>query len=250
MLDPYTVLDFTDERGELGPMLLGDLGAEVIRIELPGGTSARRSGPGIVKDNAENDSPQFLAFNRNKKSIVLDPNDPKDCLALNELIKRADFVFESGTNAKAYGVDFETARKLQARVIWVQITTFGVDGPHADLVGNDLVIAAMGGPVALQGPLERAPVRVTVPQVWRHVGAESAAAALAAHARMVKTGVGKYVDLSAQTVMTWTMLQAMDAHAIQGFDFQRKGSQMPNPVGIELVPVSYTHLTLPTKALV
>ena len=235
MLDPYTVLDFTDERGELGPMLLGDLGAEVIRIELPGGTSARRSGPGIVKDNAENDSPQFLAFNRNKKSIVLDPNDPKDCLALNELIKRADFVFESGTNAKAYGVDFETARKLQARVIWVQITTFGVDGPHADLVGNDLVIAAMGGPVALQGPLERAPVRVTVPQVWRHVGAESAAAALAAHARMVKTGVGKYVDLSAQTVMTWTMLQAMDAHAIQGFDFQRKGSQMPNPVGIELV---------------
>ena len=235
MLGPYIVLDFTDERGELGPMLLGDLGAEVIRVELPGGTSARRSGPGAARAKSQGDSLQFLAFNRNKKSLVLDPDNKEDCLVLNDLLKRADFVFESGSNAGAYGIDFQSARKLQSRIIWVQITPFGVDGPHADLNANDLVLAAMGGPVALQGPLERAPVRVTVPQVWRHVGAESAAAALVAHARMVKTGEGRNVDLSAQTVMTWTMLQAMDAHAIQGFDFQRKGSQMPNPVGIELV---------------
>ena len=72
------------------------------------------------------------------------------------------------------------------------------------------VLAAMGGPVALQGVGDRAPVRLSVPQVWRHVGVEAAAGAMAAHHRMLRTGEAQYVDLSAQSVMTWTMLNAMD----------------------------------------
>ncbi|MYE82376.1 MAG: acyl-CoA transferase/carnitine dehydratase, partial [Gammaproteobacteria bacterium] len=73
MLDPYRVLDFTDERGEIGPMVLGDLGADVIRVEPPGGTGARRVEPRIAGADDDLASLSFRAFNRNKRSVVLDP---------------------------------------------------------------------------------------------------------------------------------------------------------------------------------
>ena len=228
MLSPYTVLDFTDERGEIGPMLLGDLGADVIRVELPKGNSARQAGPVNPQDSER--SLQFMAFNRNKRSIVLDPEQPQDMAALQTLLSRADFVFTShpADYLGAYGYDFDQLSSLNPRVICVSISPFGLEGPYKDYLGNDLVLASMGGPVFLQGDADRAPLRLSVPQVWRHAGVEAAAGAMVAHARMIKTGQPQFVDLSAQSVMTWTMLNAMDAYAIQGFDFQRGGSAVNN----------------------
>ena len=95
MLEEYTVLDFTDDRGEIGPMLLGDLGADVIRVELPAGSFARKSEPSFSESSPDLKSLQFMAFNRNKRSIILNPNSEKDLENLNELIRRADFIFES-----------------------------------------------------------------------------------------------------------------------------------------------------------
>ena len=90
MLEQYTVLDLTDERGEIGPMILGDLGADVIKIEPPGGTTAREAPP-LLSDAPEDiRSLQFLAFNRNKRSIVLDPASDDDRDTVAELIRRAD----------------------------------------------------------------------------------------------------------------------------------------------------------------
>ena len=225
MLEPYRVLDFTDERGELGPMLLGDLGADVIRVEPPDGSHARRVAP--FDDAAARDvaSLSFHAFNRNKRSIVIG-NDDRDLL--EALVASADFLFESAppSTLEAFGVTAERVRQINPRIVHLCISPFGSDGPHAAYLGNDLVVAAMGGPVSLQGPRDRPPIRVSAPQVWRHVGAEAAAGALVAHARMRKTGTAQFVDVSAQCAMTWTMLQAMDAHAIQGFDFERSGSLM------------------------
>ena len=74
MLEPYTVLDFTDERGEIGPMILGDLGADVIKVELPGGARSRHCAPLLEEAPAGDKSLQFAAFNRNKRSIVLNPD--------------------------------------------------------------------------------------------------------------------------------------------------------------------------------
>ena len=228
MLGPYTVLDFTDERGEIGPMLLGDLGADVIRVELPGGSEARRAYPRL--NNNPEVSLQFASFNRNKRSIVLDPDLPADQQTLNALIQRADFVFTSypGNDLGTFGHDFSSLAVLNDRIVHVCVSPFGLDGPYKDYLGNDLVVASMGGPVFLQGDPDRAPLRLSVPQVWRHAGVEAAAAAMVAHARMQKTGKPQAVDVSAQSVMTWTMLNAMDAHAIQGFDFQRGGSSVNN----------------------
>ncbi|MCY3812076.1 MAG: CoA transferase [Gammaproteobacteria bacterium] len=243
MLEPYRVLDFTDERGELGPMLLGDLGADVIRVEPPGGSAARR-----VPPDGQSGSLSFQAFNRNKRSIVVHDGD-RDVLAA--LIRSADFLFESAwpSTLAPFQLDAGAVREINPSIVHVRISPFGSDGPRADDLGNDLVVAAMGGPVSLQGPRDRAPLRVGVPQVWRHAGAESAAGALVAHARRVRTGQAQLVDVSAQCVMTWTMLQAMDAHAIQGFDFERSGSLMAS---IEIVhPCKDGHLiALPTSRVI
>ena len=235
MLEPYRVLDLTDERGELGPMLLGDLGADVIRVEPPAGTLARQTQPLADGESGELASLSFRAFNRNKRSIVLDVDGtPADRDVLKQLIASADFLFESSppSTLEAFGIDRAEVQAVNPLIVHVRISPFGNDGPRAGELGNDLVVAALGGPMSLQGPRDRAPLRISVPQVWRHTGAEAAASALVAHARMRRTGDAQFVDLSAQCVMTWTMLQAMGAHAIQGFDFERDGSRM---IGVEIV---------------
>ena len=232
MLGGYRVLDFTDERGEIGPMLLGDLGADVIRVEPPEGTPARRSPP-LTDDGMH--SLQFLAFNRNKRSIVVDRGEGG---LLESLVAGADFLFESwpGGLLDAYGLDFDSVRRINPGIVHVCVSPYGRDGPRAGYIANDLTLAAMGGPVSLQGTPDRAPVRLSVTQVWRHAGAEAAVGAMAAHARRLRTGTAQFVDLSAQCAMTWTMLNAMDAHAIQGADFERNGSLMgAGSAGIELL---------------
>lgn len=235
MLEPYTVLDFTDERGEIGSMILGDLGANVIKVELPGGASSRRRAP-YVSASSQGDlaSLEFVAFNRNKRSIVLDPSSDEDRITLDELIRRADIILESWPEStlEAFTTEVDAAftkvAALNPNIVHVRLSPFGSTGPHAEFKAHDLVIAAMGGPVALQGPADRAPVRISVPQAWRHAGIEAASGALAALTRMRRSGGAQFVDLSAQSVMTWTMLNAMDAEAIQGFDFERGGSTINN----------------------
>ena len=255
ILGPYTVLDFTDQRGEIGPMLMGDLGADVIRIEPPGGSASRTSAPSL-RDPDSDDlvSLTFLAFNRNKRSIVIDPEQADDRETLERLIRRSHFIFEPWPSSPLaeYGFDFERVRALNPRVVFVRISPWGDDGPHADRLGNDLVLAAMGGPVALQGAADRAPVRLSVPQVWRHVGVEAAAGAMVAHQRMLRTGAAQYVDVSAQSVMTWTMLNAMDAFAIQGADFQRGGGFDTGTTRIDMIyPCADGHvLALPTSQVI
>ena len=229
LLAPYTVLDFTDERGELGPMLMGDLGADVIKVELEDGSDSRRLAP--FADGAPEDlrSLSFQAFNRNKRSIVLDPASGDDRAVLENLIQQAHFVFEPAPNGalSSFGMSYSDVEVLNPQIVFVQISAFGNDGPHAELAFSDLTIAALAGPVALQGVVGRAPVRVTVPQVWRHTGVEAASGALVAHHRRLKTGRAQFVDLSAQNTMTWTMLNSMGAFGIQGANFQRCGLSFP-----------------------
>lgn len=92
------------------------------------------------------------------------------------LVRSADFVLESAPPGELAGVDidFETLRELNPRIVHVQITPYGSDGPAAQRVASDLTISAMGGQAALQGAPDRPPMRISVPQVWRHTGTEAA----------------------------------------------------------------------------
>ena len=239
MLSPYTVLDLTDERGELAGMVLGDLGANVIKVEPPQGSSSRRMGPFLEDAPEPERSLQYFAFNRNKRGITLDLSAEAGRRALIGLAEKADFVIESSPpgHMAGLGVGFETLSEANPRIVYVAITAYGQDGPHAEFAASDLTLAAMGGPMSLQGVPGRAPVRITVPQVWLHASAEAVVGALTAHALMLATDKPRFVDVSAQTAMVWTMLQGMAAQAIQGFDFNRAGAT--RRAGAIKVPLVY-----------
>ena len=229
MLSPYTVLDPTGGRGDLASMLLGDMGATVIKVEPPAGAAGRSEPPFIDGVPESERGLPFFAFNRNKQGITLDLEVEAGRNALRGLVKMADFLFESGQPATldSLGLGFDTLKEINPTIVHVAISAYGWDGPYADYAASALTIAAMGGPMSLQGVPDRAPVRISVPQVWLHAGAEAATAALTAHALMLRTGEAQFVDVSAQTAMTATMLQGVSAHAIQGFDYNRGGSLLP-----------------------
>ena len=228
LLSPYRVLDLTDARGPIAGMMLGDLGADVVRVEPPEGSGARRAGPFLSDGPEAERSLAFAAYDRNKRSIVLDLDGEAGRTTFLELVAGADFLLDSGPPSRLdeAGLDFDRLLAANPRLVQVRITPFGVDGPYAALPAADLTIAALGGPMSLQGERDRAPVRISVPQVWRQAGAEAAVAALIGHARMRATGRGVFADVSAQSVMTWTMLNAMTAFAIQGRDYERDGAML------------------------
>ena len=228
MLSPYTVLDLTDDKGELAGMILGDLGADVIKVEPPQGSSSRRMGPFLEDVPQPERSLQYFAFNRNKRGITLALESEAGRRTLLRLAEKAGFLLESAQPGamQQMGLGFDAIRQANPRIVYVAITAYGQDGPHAEFAASDLTLAAMGGPMSLQGVPERAPVRLSVPQVWLHASAEAVVGALTAHALMVRTGEAQFVDVSAQTAMVWTMLQGMVAHAIQGFDFNRAGNNI------------------------
>ena len=284
LLAPYRVLDLTDVRGQLAGMMLGDLGADVVRVEPVAGSDARRTGPLLSEGPDDVRSLSFAAYNRNKRSVVLDFASEEGRAHFLELVRGADFVLDSGPPSllDEAGLDHGTLRETNPQIVHVRVTPFGADGPAADWPAADLTLAALGGPMSLQGDGDRAPLRLSVPQAWRHGGAEAAVAAMIGHARARTTGEGMFIDVSAQSALTWTMLNGLTAAPIQGFDYERNGSVLQiGPKDLELahpakdghvvtivtgdtfkslapwmleagviddafLAVSYTHLTLPT----
>jgi crotonobetainyl-CoA:carnitine CoA-transferase CaiB-like acyl-CoA transferase len=239
MLSSYRVLDLTDHRGELASMTLGDLGADVIKIEPPEGSSSRRFPP-FLEDAPEGErSLTYFAFNRNKRGITLDLSSDAGKAELLRLVEGTDFLFESAAPGAmaAKGLGFDELSRVNPRLIYTAITPYGQDGPYADFAASDLTLSAMGGQAALQGVPERAPVRITVPQVWLHAASEATVGALIAHARMLRTGEPQFVDVSAQATMVWSMMQGMVAHAIQGRDFERMGAVLQ--LGTISLPLCY-----------
>ena len=239
MLSPYRVLDLTGGHGDFASMVLGDMGARVIKVEPPGGSEGRRTPPFIDAAPDLERSLHFLCFNRNKQGVTLDLSGRAGRDALLALVERADFLFESAQPADldSLGLGFDVLSSLNPRIIHVAISAFGREGPYSGMPASDLTIAAMGGPVSLQGDPGRAPVRLSVPQAWLHAGAEAATAALIAHARMVQTGKAQFVDVSAQTAMAATMLQGIGAYEVQGFDYNRGGSALQ--LGGATIPIVF-----------
>ncbi|MGO9451884.1 MAG: CaiB/BaiF CoA transferase family protein [Candidatus Binataceae bacterium] len=200
MLSPYRVLDLTTERGLLCGQLLGDMGADVIKIEPPGGSPARQLGPFLGDEPHPDRSLYWWAYDRNKRSITLDIDRPEGRDLLKRLVAKAHFVIESFNPGEmaARGLGYNDLAALNPALVYASLTAFGQDGPKASYADSDLIIMASGGPLVLTGDDDRAPVRLSVPQAYLHASADAAVGALAAHHESVMSGRGQHVDVSAQ----------------------------------------------------
>jgi crotonobetainyl-CoA:carnitine CoA-transferase CaiB-like acyl-CoA transferase len=235
LLSPYRVLDLTDVRGQIAGMVLADLGADVIRVEPRGGSAARQAGPFLPDGAPTERSLAFAAYDRNKRSIELDLETDAGRASFLTLLAGSDFLLDSGPSGllEQVGLGRAALDAANPTLVHVRVSPFGADGPYANQPASDLTIAALSGAMSLQGDADRAPLRVSVPQVWRHAGAEAAVAAMVGHARTRTTGRGVFVDVSAQSALTWTMLNGSTAAPVQGFDFEREGA------GLQIGPVTF-----------
>ena len=203
MLAPYRVLDLPDDRGQLAGQLLAFLGAEVILVEPPGGSAARRVGPFAVdRERPDGESSLFFwSYNRGKRSVVLDLEHEHGRQQLRTLVAGADILIESfGPGGLAeLGLSPEELARLNPALIVASISPFGADGPKAHWQATDLTVVAAGGQMSLTGDDDRSPVRVSVPQAFHHAAADAAGAVLLAlYERQHHSGTGQHIDLSAQ----------------------------------------------------
>ena len=195
MLSHYRVLDLTDDRGHFAGFLLAQLGADVIAVEPPGGQRSRHLAPFAGGNENPECSLQHWAYNRGKRSVVVDKSEQ-----LLELARTADVVIECG----AMEIDLEALRSINPSLVTVSLSNFGDDGPKSSWLGTDLTLNAAAGPMSLNGYRDRAPVRISAPQVWVNAGSEAACAALIALTERRVSGMGQHVDVSAQEAMILT----------------------------------------------
>lgn len=228
-LSPYRVIDLTDSRAELGPMMLAELGADVIKVEPPGGVVSRWAEPLDPSLPPGQASMRFQAYNRNKRSVTIDLGRGEGLATFRRLVATADFLFENDAPGAmaARGIGYDALSRVNPRLVYVATTPFGQDGPYAQHLATDLTLSAMGGSVAVNGDADRPPLRISLPQAWLHAAAESAVGALVAHFRRVQTGEGQFVDVAVQTAVFWSLLNAMIASAVQGKDIERNGTTLP-----------------------
>lgn len=210
-LDDVLVLDLT--RALAGPhaaMMLGDLGARVIKVESPGGDDTRTWGPPFVDPaEGERESTYFLSANRNKESITLDLKDPADQDVLARLVERADVLMENFRVGVLDRLGFPISRlhELNPRLIVLQITGFGHDGPEATRSGFDQIAQGEGGLMSLTGLTE--PTKVGVPIADLLAGMNGAYGVVSALYERERTGRGRVVRTSLLAGM-------VGVHAFQG----------------------------------
>ncbi|MCJ7596074.1 MAG: CoA transferase [Desulfobacterales bacterium] len=200
MLTGFRVLDLTSELGLLCGKILGDLGADVIKIEKPGGDTARRRGP-YYKGMVDPEKSLFwYALNANKRGITLDLESHDGREILRRLVEKSDCVIESFPVGymKTLGLDYERLRETNKRLIMTSVSPFGQEGPYAAYKPSDLVCMAMGGFLYLCGEPDRPPVGISLPHAYFFGGADGAAATMIAYYHREKSGEGQWIDVSIQ----------------------------------------------------
>lgn len=202
-------------------MMLADMGAEVIKVEPPEGDVSRSWGPPFI----EGESSYFLSINRNKKSIVINLKSEKGREIVLKLAEKCDvFVenFRPGVT-KRLGVDYETVKKVNPKIIYCSISGFGQEGPYRDYPAFDQILQGMGGLMSITGEPGRPPVKVGIPITDIAAGMFAAYGIVCALFYREKTGKGQYVDVSMlDSQVAWLTYQAGRYFAT---------GEIPGPIG-------------------
>jgi crotonobetainyl-CoA:carnitine CoA-transferase CaiB-like acyl-CoA transferase len=220
------VLDLTGEPGHLAGMLLAELGADVVKVEPPGGDPARRRPPfwGDVVDPER--SLLWLATNGSKRGITLDLDRPAGRDLFLRLADGADVLLESDTpgTLAARGLGWEVLEARNPRLILCSLTPYGQTGPRAGWRGSDLTVIAQSGNLHCTGDPDRAPLRCSLPVSHYHGGIEAAAGVAFALLARERTGAGQHVDVAMQEAMVMPNMATASMSVMTGNRGQRAGA--------------------------
>ena len=207
------VLDLTNEIGLLTGKILGDFGADVVKVERPGGDPARDIGPFYGNAPDPEKSLFWFATNTSKRGITLDIENREGTEILKRLVKASDIVLESFEPGylDGLGLGYSDLAEVKADIILTSITPFGQTGPYAHYRATDIVGAAMGGLVRILGDLGRPPVRMSCdPQAYFQAGLQGAMASTMAYYHQQLTGEGQHVDVSMQDAIVLTLMNTIE----------------------------------------
>jgi CoA:oxalate CoA-transferase len=223
-LSHIRVLDITEFlAGPFATQILGDLGAEVIKIESPQGDSSRHIPPNFVAGS----STYYTCINRNKHSLVVDLKAAQGLQIVRDLAARCDILIENRRPGvlERLGLKYDELARINPGLIWCSISGFGQDGPDRDAAAYDMVVQAISGGMSLTGEKDGRPVRAGVPIGDMGAGLYSVIGVLAALARRGRTGRGEYIDIA----MLDVQIAFLNYQASQYLN----GGKVPGPQGRE-----------------
>ena len=219
--------------GPFCTQILGDLGAEIIKVEGPGGDDTRHWMPPVHAGI----STYYLSVNRNKRSVLLDLKDAGDRAAAAELARRADIMVENFKpgGLRQFGLDYETVQTANPAVIYASITGFG-SGGGAHLPGYDLIVEAMSGMMSLQGDTDGPPYRAGIAVFDVMSGLQAVIGVLAALDYRRRTGEGQHVEVNLLSAALAGMVNQTGAFASAGVVPHRMGNSHPSLFPYEPLP--------------
>lgn len=245
LLENICVIDLT--RVLAGPyctMMLGDLGADIIKIEVPGrGDDTRHWGPPFTKGG---ESAYYLSANRNKRSMTLNLKSEEGLEILKKLIAKGDVLvdnFKTGTLSR-WGLDYETLQKIRPGLIYCTVTGYGYTGPYSSRPGYDLIVQATGGFMSITGPENGDPSRAGVAIADISTGMFAANAILAALYSREQTGKGQRIDMSLLDSQVALLSYAATNYFVSGSITNRLGNAHPNIVPYQSFKARDMHFVL------
>lgn len=235
--------------GPSATQLLGDLGADVVKVERPGlGDDTRAWGPPWIKDadgKTTTESGYYLSANRNKRSLAIDITTKEGADQVRALAAKADVFVENfkKDGLKKYGLSYDDLKAINPRLVYCSITGFGQTGPNAHRAGYDLMVQGYGGIMSLTGP-EGSPHKVGIAIADVMTGMYAVVGVLSALRHRDTTGEGQYIDLSlVDTHVSWLVNQGVN-HLLSGKVPASPGNGHPNIVPYQVFPTSDSHIII------
>ncbi len=227
--------------------LLADLGADVVKVERPGaGDDTRGWGPPFIEgaDGDHLSAAYFHSCNRGKRSIAVDFETPEGQALVRKLAAQADVVIENFKvgGLKKYGLDYESLKAVNPRLVYCSITGFGQNGPYAARAGYDFMIQGLGGIMDLTGDPDGEPQKIGVAYVDIFTGVYSVVGILAALRQRDETGEGTHLDMALLDVQTSVLANQAMNYLASGKSPRRMGNAHPNIVPYQVFPVSDGHV--------
>jgi crotonobetainyl-CoA:carnitine CoA-transferase CaiB-like acyl-CoA transferase len=236
--------------GPWAGQLLADLGADVIKVESPDGDDTRKWGPPFVtgKDGENLSAAYYHSCNRGKRSIVVDFSTPEGAETIRKLVSDADILIENFKlgGLKKYGLDYESLKAVNPRLIYCSITGFGQNGPYAPRAGYDFIVQGMSGLMSITGAADGEPQKVGVAVTDIFTGLYSVIAIQAALRHAEATGQGQHIDMALFDAQVSVLANQNLNYLVSGKAPTRMGNAHPNIAPYEVLPVKDGHFILAT----